>query len=329
MRLWPIWDFHFGYLFANTTTNGGDMGAHVWWPWYLEHHWFPKLRLSGWSPDWYAGFPVGHYYFPFPALLIALLDKIPFVPYNVAFKLVTVSGPLLLPASAYTFARAAGTMARAACVRDRRDRHARADAQRLADLRRQHREHARGRVLLHARARARPVRARRARQDARHRQATMAARGVDRGSASMSHVVVAMVLGLFAVLLFVTRRPGRTWRLALPIGAVAVALTAVWSLPLIARNDMTQSMRYQKLVPGGGWRLWGWVRGAPAPVEHTIEGVVRGIGDRQTAAGDSVKQPLWLPWWIWLLAGIAIVAAGFYRRRSTLVLLVARARCSA
>ena len=77
----------------------------------------------------------------------------------------------------------------------------------------------------------------------------------------MSHVVVAMVLGLFAILLFVTRRPGRTWRLALPIGAVAVALTAVWSLPLIARNDMTQSMRYQKLVPGGGWRLWGWVRG--------------------------------------------------------------------
>ena len=74
MRLWPIWNFHFGYLFANTTTNGGDMGAHVWWPWYLKHHWFPKLRLSGWSPDWYAGFPVGHYYFPFPAMLIALID---------------------------------------------------------------------------------------------------------------------------------------------------------------------------------------------------------------------------------------------------------------
>ena len=142
----------------------------------------------------------------------------------------------------------------------------------------------------------------------------------------MSHVVVAMVLGLFAILLFVTRRPGRTWRLALPIGAVAVALTAVWSLPLIARNDMTQSMRYQKLVPGGGWRLWGWVRAVlPAPVEHTIEGVVRGLGTVKTAAGESVKQPLWLPWWIWLLAGIAIVAAGFYRRRSTLVLLVAAA----
>ena len=66
---------HFGDLFANTTTNGGDMGAHVWWPWFLEHHWFPKVRLSGWAPDWYAGFPVGQYYFPLPALMVALLDQ--------------------------------------------------------------------------------------------------------------------------------------------------------------------------------------------------------------------------------------------------------------
>ncbi len=58
----------FGDLFQNTTTNGGDMGAHVWWPWFLEHHWFPKFRLSGWAPDWYAGFPVGQYYFPLPGV---------------------------------------------------------------------------------------------------------------------------------------------------------------------------------------------------------------------------------------------------------------------
>ena len=31
---------------------------------------------------------------------------------------------------------------------------------------------------------------------------------------------------------------------------------------------------------------------------------------------------LWLPWWIWILAGVAIIAAGWYRRRSTLVLVV-------
>ena len=37
----------FGDLFANTTTNGGDMGAHVWWPWFLTHHWFPQLPAVG------------------------------------------------------------------------------------------------------------------------------------------------------------------------------------------------------------------------------------------------------------------------------------------
>ena len=26
-----------------------------------------RVRLAGWSPDWYAGFPVGQYYFPLPA----------------------------------------------------------------------------------------------------------------------------------------------------------------------------------------------------------------------------------------------------------------------
>ena len=67
--LGPIWDVHFGWIFRNTTTNGGDMGAHVWLPWFLEHNWFPQFRLSGWAPDWYAGFPVGQYYFPFPSLM--------------------------------------------------------------------------------------------------------------------------------------------------------------------------------------------------------------------------------------------------------------------
>jgi len=52
MRFWPLNQVRFGDLFANTTTNGGDMGAHVWWPWYLKEHWFGQFRLSGGSPDW-------------------------------------------------------------------------------------------------------------------------------------------------------------------------------------------------------------------------------------------------------------------------------------
>ena len=323
MQFWPLSEFRFGYLFADTTTNGGDMGAHVWWPRYLKEHWFGQFRLSGWSPDWYAGFPVGHYYFPLPAVLIALVDLVPFVPYNVAFKLVTASGPLLLPAGAYAFARglrapwpappAFAIAATGMLVQTRDGWHiyggtigstlagefsfTLALALGLFGL------GALGKSLDTGRRLWLPV--------------------VLIAASAMCHVVVAMVLALFAALLFVTRRPWRTWPLAISIGAVAVALTAVWSLPLIARHNMTQSMRYEKVVPDGDWRLWGWVRTfMPGAVEHTIEGFVRGLGTFPNAAGAQIKQPLWLPWWLWLLAGLAIVAGAIYRRRSTLVLLV-------
>src|SRR5918999_2567966 len=93
-------------LLANTTTNGGDTGAHVWWPAYLRDHILPKWRLTGWAPDWYAGFPAGVFYFPLPSLLIVVLDV--FLPYNVAFKLVTVLGPVMLPVAAYSFAKGIG-----------------------------------------------------------------------------------------------------------------------------------------------------------------------------------------------------------------------------
>src|SRR6476469_9053549 len=89
-------------VLRNTTITGGDTGAHVWFPDFLIDHFLP-WRVAGWSNDFYAGFPAGQFYFPFPAVLIAILDVV--LPYNVAFKLVTVAGPLLLPAGAYVFAR--------------------------------------------------------------------------------------------------------------------------------------------------------------------------------------------------------------------------------
>src|SRR6476620_11843223 len=90
-------------LFLDTTAAGGDTGAHVWFPAYLRDNLLPHFRLSGWSPDYYAGFPAGQFYFPLPALLTVILDV--FIPYNVAFKLVTALGPVLLPISAYVFGR--------------------------------------------------------------------------------------------------------------------------------------------------------------------------------------------------------------------------------
>jgi hypothetical protein len=93
-------------LFRNTTPSGGDMGAHVWGPQYLRDHLLPHGRLTGWSPDWYAGFPALVFYFPLPSLLIAALATL--LPYGVAFKLVTVLGLVTLPAAAWAMGRLLG-----------------------------------------------------------------------------------------------------------------------------------------------------------------------------------------------------------------------------
>jgi hypothetical protein len=63
-----------GLLIRNTTPAGGDMGAHVWAPAYLRDHLLPDLRLTGWTPDWYAGFPAFQFYMVVPSLLIVALD---------------------------------------------------------------------------------------------------------------------------------------------------------------------------------------------------------------------------------------------------------------
>ena len=93
-------------LFAKTTPAGGDMGAHVWGPDYMRDHLLPNLRITGWAPDWYSGFPAYHFYFPLPSLAIALLSFV--LPYGVAFKLIAVSGLITLPLCAFAFGRLAG-----------------------------------------------------------------------------------------------------------------------------------------------------------------------------------------------------------------------------
>ncbi|HSL58889.1 MAG TPA: hypothetical protein VK866_13670 [Acidimicrobiales bacterium] len=93
-------------LVSDTTPAGGDMGAHVWAPAYLRDHLIPQWRLTGWTPDWYAGFPALHFYMVPPMLAIVALDTV--MPYGVAFKLVTVAGVLAMPVAGWAFGRLAG-----------------------------------------------------------------------------------------------------------------------------------------------------------------------------------------------------------------------------
>jgi hypothetical protein len=139
-------------ILRDNTPAGGDMGAHVWGPIYLRDHLLPHLQLSGWTPDWYDGFPAFRFYMVVPALAIVILNAgvhgwaalVPaavavallvvglreerhslrrraFVtaavvvallgvglPYGVAFKMVAISGVVLMPAAAYAFGRLSG-----------------------------------------------------------------------------------------------------------------------------------------------------------------------------------------------------------------------------
>ncbi|NNC93583.1 MAG: hypothetical protein HKN80_13955 [Acidimicrobiia bacterium] len=93
-------------IFSSSTPSGGDMGAHVLVPAYLRDNLLPSLRVSGWSNDWFAGFPILYFYFPLPALTIVFFDLV--LPYGIAFKLVTIMGLVAMPAGSYYLARQIG-----------------------------------------------------------------------------------------------------------------------------------------------------------------------------------------------------------------------------
>ncbi len=97
---------HPDLLFSNTTPTGGDMGAHVWGPAYLRDHLLPHFRLSGWAPDWYAGFPMYQFYMVIPALAVVLVNLV--LPYGLALKLVSIAGVLTLPIAVWAFGKLSG-----------------------------------------------------------------------------------------------------------------------------------------------------------------------------------------------------------------------------
>jgi 6-pyruvoyl-tetrahydropterin synthase related domain len=96
---------HPSLLLANTTTAGGDTGAHVILPAFMRSHLLTHGQLTGWDPGWYDGFPVYTFYFPLPGLITVVFNSV--LSYDVAFKLVTVLGTLLLPTCAWAFGRLA------------------------------------------------------------------------------------------------------------------------------------------------------------------------------------------------------------------------------
>lgn len=86
---------HLDLVFAPTTAAGGDMGSHHYVATFLRTELLPDGQVTGWAPGWYAGIPMLTFYFPLPYALIAAAS--PLLGAQVAFKLVSAAGLLLLP----------------------------------------------------------------------------------------------------------------------------------------------------------------------------------------------------------------------------------------
>lgn len=93
-------------IFLVNTPTGGDMGAHVLGPALLREQLLETGKVLGWSNAWFAGFPLFYFYFPLPSLVIVFLDI--FLPYGVAFKIVTAAGIVATPSAAYSFVKSLG-----------------------------------------------------------------------------------------------------------------------------------------------------------------------------------------------------------------------------
>ena len=98
---------HPDLLFSNTTPTGGDMGAHVWGPAYLRDHILPHWRLSGWAPDWYAGFPMYRFYMVVPGAG-RRAARTSCCPTASPSSSSAISGVLSLPICCWAFGKLAG-----------------------------------------------------------------------------------------------------------------------------------------------------------------------------------------------------------------------------
>lgn len=306
-----------GLILRDTTPAGGDMGAHVWWPAYLRDHLLP-WRLAGWSPDFYAGFPAGQFYFPVPALAIVALDVV--IPYNVAFKMIVALGPVLVPAGAYVFARglrapnptpAAFAVAVTSFLFFTGDP-GESDAARAVAFNQRIMGGnlastlagefsftlAIAFALFFLGALAFALRTRR----------RLWLPALLLGLCLMSHLVVGVFAGIGALAVWVFHRPLANLGRAAAIGAVGVLLSAVWVLPLLATMKYTTNMRYGPIG-----------RDAPAGqgfADYLFPGYffdVQGVAPYR--------------WGAYLLSAVAVVAAVGLARRATFVVLVLTVAC--
>jgi hypothetical protein len=313
-------------LFLNTTPAGGDMGAHVWQPAFLRDHLLTHFRLTGWAPDWYAGFPSLVFYFPLPSLLIVILNIV--LPYNVAFKLVTVLGLLTLPLAAWLFGRLArfrfpGPVCLAAATLPFLfSRNYTIYGGNIAST-------LAGEFGFSISLSAALI------------FLGLVARGLETGKYRALAAIVLVVTGLChllpaifaivgALVLMIMRWDRRTWRWMAPVFGVSAGLAAFWWLPFLMRLPYATDMGYEKvtqyhanLLPphqlSGGLYVLALVGLVVSVMRRQKLGIFFGIMAILSAAlfRFAPQARLWnarvLPFWflcLYLLAGVAVAEGG-------------------
>ncbi len=81
-------------ILLNTLPTGGDMGAHIVPTKFFVEELFYNFKISGWSNDWFAGYPAYYFYFPLPPSIVAILNLI--LPFNISFKIMVLIALVLL-----------------------------------------------------------------------------------------------------------------------------------------------------------------------------------------------------------------------------------------
>ncbi|MDQ3147673.1 MAG: 6-pyruvoyl-tetrahydropterin synthase-related protein [Actinomycetota bacterium] len=291
-----------GLLFTDNTPAGGDMGAHVWGPAFLRDHLLPAGRLTGWTPDWYAGFPAYHFYMVVPSLAIVALDLV--LPYGIAFKLITVSGLLALPVAAWALGRLARLpfpgppLLAVAAVGFLFDRSFTIYGGNIAST-------LAGEFAFSISLALAVVFVGlllRGLETGRHRALAAVALGL----CALCHVIPA-IFCLVAAAVALLLRPGRArLRWLVTAGTVGALLAAFWAMPFVLRRPYLNDMGWEKLT---------------TYVEHLLPGrlgqeLSSALGGRSTAAvpGDLT--------WVIILAGLGVVGSIVARRRLGIFLTV-------
>lgn len=305
------------------------MGAHVLGPAYLRDVLLPEGKILGWSDSWFAGFPAFYFYFPLPSLFIVFLDL--FLPYGVAFKLVTVVGLVGLPPAVLYLGRSLGfnrtvaAMGAAAgavfALMESYTIYGGNVASTMAGEFAYSWSFTLGFVYLGLLIRS-------IKEDRKYVPWAV----VFLAATVLSHILTTLVLVMASLTVLVWKK---AWRPALTIWLWAFAITAFWSVPLIARIGLTSDMswtpltRWEEVFPLELWLLIPFAfgglvysivrhpRALPVAAATLIPIIYYPLPSVLTAAFGHLEGERWklwngrlLPYWYFGIVFFAAVAIG-------------------